>query len=45
MWQKCSEMLASLTNLVGVCGETKTTKWNKTKKETLVVGVNPSTGI
>jgi hypothetical protein len=26
MWQKCSEMLAPLTDLVGECGETKTTK-------------------
>ncbi len=33
MWQKCSEMLASLTNLVGECGETRTTKKNKTKKK------------
>jgi hypothetical protein len=33
MWQKCSEMLAPLTNLVGECGETKTTKKNKTKKK------------
>jgi hypothetical protein len=33
MWQKCGEMLAPLTNLVGECGETKTTKKNKTKKK------------
>ncbi len=33
MWQKCSEMLAPLTNLVGGCRETKTTKKNKTKKK------------
>ncbi len=33
MWQKCSEMLAPLTDLVGECGETKTTKKNKTKKK------------
>jgi hypothetical protein len=33
MWQKCSEMLAPLANLVGECGETKTTKKNKTKKK------------
>jgi hypothetical protein len=33
MWQKRSEMLAPLTNLVGGCGETKTTKKNKTKKK------------
>jgi hypothetical protein len=32
MWQKRSEMLAPLTNLVGECGETKTTKKNKNKK-------------
>ncbi len=33
MWQKRSEMLALLTNLVGECGETKTIKKNKTKKK------------
>jgi hypothetical protein len=33
MWQKRSEMLAPLTNLVGECGETKTPKKNKTKKK------------
>ncbi len=33
MWQKRSEMLAPLTNLVGECGETKTTKKNKTKNK------------
>jgi hypothetical protein len=33
MWQKHSEMLAPLTNLVGECGKTKTTKKNKTKKK------------
>jgi hypothetical protein len=32
MWQKRSEMLAPLTDLVGECGETKTTK-KKTKKK------------
>ncbi len=32
MWQKCSEMLAPLTDLVGECGETKTTKKNKSKR-------------
>jgi hypothetical protein len=32
MWAKCSGMLAPLTDLVGVCGETKTNKKNKTKK-------------
>ncbi len=31
MWQKRSEMLAPLTDLVGECRETKTTKKNKTK--------------
>ncbi len=33
MWQKRSEMLAPLTDLVGECGETKTTKKKKTKKK------------
>jgi hypothetical protein len=33
MWEKHSEMLAPLTDLVGKCGETKTTKKNKTKKK------------
>jgi hypothetical protein len=33
MWQRRSEMLAPLTDLVGECGETKTTKRNKTKKK------------
>ncbi len=33
MWQKRSEMLAPLTDLVGECGETKTAKKNKTKKK------------
>ena len=33
MWQKRSEMLAPLTDLVGECGETKTTKKYKTKKK------------
>jgi hypothetical protein len=33
MWARCSEMLAPLTDLVGECGETKTTKKNKTKKK------------
>jgi hypothetical protein len=33
MWQKRSEMLAPLTDLVGECGETKTTKKNTTKKK------------
>jgi hypothetical protein len=33
MWVRCSEMLAPLTDLVGECGETKTTRMNKTKKK------------
>jgi hypothetical protein len=33
MWARSSEMLASLTDLVGECGETKTTRMNKTKKK------------
>jgi hypothetical protein len=34
MWTRCtSEMLAPLTDLVGECGETKTTRMNKTKKK------------
>jgi hypothetical protein len=33
MWQKCSEMLAPLTDLVGECGETKTSKKNKTNNK------------
>jgi hypothetical protein len=33
VWQKRSEMLAPLANLVGECGETKTTKKNKIKKK------------
>ncbi len=33
MWARRSEMLAHLTDLVGECGETKTTKKNKTKKK------------
>jgi hypothetical protein len=33
MWQRRSEMLAPLTDLVGECGETKTTKKNKPKKK------------
>jgi len=32
MWVKHSEMLAPLSNLVGECGETKTTRKNKVKK-------------
>jgi hypothetical protein len=33
MWVKRSEMLASLTDLVGECRETKATKKNGTKKK------------
>jgi hypothetical protein len=33
MWAWRSEMLAPLTDLVGECGETKTTKMNKAKKK------------
>jgi hypothetical protein len=33
MWARCSKMLAPLTDLVGECGETKTTKKNQTKKQ------------
>jgi hypothetical protein len=32
MWARRSEMLALLTDLMGECGGTKTTKNNKTKK-------------
>jgi hypothetical protein len=32
-WARRSEMLAPLTDLVGECGETKTTRMNKTKKK------------
>jgi hypothetical protein len=32
MWARRSEMLAPLTDLVGECRETKTTRMNKTKK-------------
>jgi hypothetical protein len=32
MWARRSEMLAPLTDLVGGCGETKTTRMIKTKK-------------
>jgi hypothetical protein len=33
MWARCSEMLAPLADLVRECGETKTTRMNKTKKK------------
>jgi hypothetical protein len=45
MWQKHSEMLAPLTDLVGECRETKNPQKEQNQKETLVVGVNPSTSI
>ena len=32
LWAKCSEMLAPLSDLVGECGETKTSRKNKAKK-------------
>jgi hypothetical protein len=32
MWARGSEMLTPLTDLVGECGETKTTRMNKTRK-------------
>ncbi len=33
MWAKCRGMLAPLSDLVGECGETKTTRKNKVKKQ------------
>jgi hypothetical protein len=33
MWARLSEMLAFLTDLVGECGEMKTTRMNTTKKK------------
>ncbi len=45
MWARCSEMLALLTDLVGECGETKTTRMNKNQEKILAVGSNSSTGI
>jgi hypothetical protein len=33
MWVKHSEMLAPLSDLVGECGETKTTRKNKVNKK------------
>ncbi len=44
MWVRCSEMLVPLIDLVRECGETKTTRMNKTKKN-LAVGSNSSTSI
>jgi hypothetical protein len=43
MWVKRSEMIAPLSDLVGECGETKTTRKNKVKRETLALGFNSST--
>jgi hypothetical protein len=43
MWVRRSEMLAPLTDPVGECGETKTTK--KGQEKTLVVRSNSSTGV
>ncbi len=40
MWARRSEMLAPLTDLVGECGETKTTQ-----EKTLAVGSNSSTSV
>ncbi len=45
MWAKRSEMLVPLSDLVGECGETKTTHKNKVKKETLALGFNSSNSI
>ncbi len=45
MWARCSEMLAPLTDLVGECGETKTTRMNKTTQKTLAVGSDSSTSV
>eukprot|EP00804_Cyclotella_cryptica_P011146 CCRYP_020840-RA/>CCRYP_020840-RA protein AED:0.15 eAED:0.28 QI:0/0/0/1/0/0/3/0/289 len=33
IWERCREILASLTNLVGECGHTKVTRASKTKKK------------
>ena len=33
LWEKRSQMVAPLTDLIGECGETKTTRKNKTKKK------------
>ena len=47
MWAKRSEMLAPLSDLVGECGETKTTRKTKeqNQEETLVVGSDSSKGV
>jgi hypothetical protein len=39
-WRKHSKMLDPLTNLVGECGETKTTKKNKAKKKSVITQGN-----
>ena len=33
LWEKRSHLIAPLTDLIGECGETKTTKKKKTKKK------------
>ncbi len=45
MWARRSEMLAPLTDLVGECRETRTTRMNKTQEKTLAVGSDSSTGV
>jgi hypothetical protein len=45
MWAKRSEMLAPLSDLVGECGETKTTREEQGKKETLALGFNSPNSI
>jgi len=45
MWAKRSEMLAPLSDLVGECGETKTTRKNKVKKTTLALEFDSSNSI
>ncbi len=39
MWAKRSKMLAPLSDLVGECGELKTTRKNKVKKTHLGTGI------
>jgi hypothetical protein len=43
MWAKRSEMLAPLSDLVGECGEMKTTK--KKQEKSLAVGSDSSKGV
>ncbi len=45
MWAKHSEMLAPLSNLVGECGEIKTTRKKQGQKDTLALGFNSSNSI